>query len=226
MKLTDKDKKVLSTFSLYLQSFGSKVGRYRIDVSSDNEVYWDYSYWTGDSTRISIESYDAIDELLKRIFHENEDVMLENFDYEDRGGIYAILNTTDKTLSFTADVVVNSTSYHTTDYTFNEITNENIKEWLSEMEGAYVSGTISYEGSGDSGYIESDIIFNDNTRSDYPGQLEDWMYRELEQYGGWEINEGSQGEFHFNFDEKTIRLSHGENYEEEETHGIPIIYKF
>ena len=107
-----------------------------------------------------------------------------------------------------------------------DIDNENIKEWLSEMEGAYKSGNIHYEGSGDSGYLEEDIVYNDNTRSDYPNQLENWIYSELNQYGGWEINEGSQGDFHFNFDTKKIHLSHGENYEDEQNYEIPLKFKF
>jgi hypothetical protein len=125
-----------------------------------------------------------------------------------------------------AEVSVHRTSYHTSEYTFNDVENQNIKDWFSEMEGAYTSGEIEYNGSGDSGYIESDIIFDDNTRSDFPAQLEDWMYQQLEQYGGWEINEGSQGKFHFNFDKKTINLEHGENYEDEETHHIPLKFEY
>lgn len=226
LNLSEKDKKTLNTFSMYLQSYGSKVGRYRIDVSTENDVYWDYTRWSGDGTRMSIDSYDAIDELIKNIFNENEDTMLENFGSEDRGGIEVIINSNDKTLSFVAEVLVHQTSYSGSEYTFDDIDNQNIKDWLSEMKGAYVSGTINYEGSGDSGYIESDIIFNDNTRSDYPSQLEDWMYSELGQYGGWEINEGSQGNFHFNFDNETINLEHGENYEEEESYEIPLRFEF
>lgn len=226
IELSNNDKKTLNTFSMYLQSYGSKVGRYRIEVGTDGDVYWDYSQWSGDGTRMHIESYDKIDDLIGRIFKENEELMLENFSSDDRGGIEVVLNTNNKTLSFVAEVVVYSVQYSSNDYTFDEIDNQNIKNWFSEMENSYTSGTIHYEGSGDSGYIDSVIIFDDDTRSDYSSQLEDWMYRQLSQYGGWEINEGSQGDFHFNFDRKTVKLSHGENYEEEETKEIPLIIEF
>jgi len=226
MKLEEKEKKILNTFSMYLQSYGSKVGKIRIEVQTDGDIYWDYMYWQGDGTRMPIESYESIDDLIKKIFDEYEDTMLENFSSDDRGQVVAIINCNDRTLTFKADVYVMDTSYSRSEYTFDDISNENIKEWLSEMEGAYTSGNIHYEGSGDSGYIEEDIVFNDNTRSDYPNQLESWMYNELNQYGGWEINEGSQGDFHFNFDKKTISLSHGENYEDEQTYEIPISFEF
>jgi hypothetical protein len=226
MKLEEKEKKILNTFSMYLQSYGSKVGKIRIEVQTDGDIYWDYMYWQGDGTRMPIESYESINDLIKKIFDEYEDTMLENFSSDDRGQVVAIINCNDRTLTFKADVIVMDTSYSGSEYTFDDISNENIKEWLSEMEGAYTSGNIHYEGSGDSGYIEEDIVFNDNTRSDYPNQLESWMYNELNQYGGWEINEGSQGDFHFNFDKKTISLSHGENYEDEQTYEIPISFEF
>jgi hypothetical protein len=38
-------------------------------------------------------------------------------------------------------------------------------------------------------------------------------YEELEsKYGGWEINDGSFGEFQFNIDKEKIHLSHNRNY--------------
>jgi hypothetical protein len=226
MKLTENDIKILKTFSMYLQSFGSKVGKLRIDVQTEGDVYWDYTYWQGDGTRMTIDSYDLIDDLIKKIFDENEDTMLENFSYDDRGEIMAIVNSNDNTLTFKADVYTMNVDTHSTEYLFDDIDNEDIKEWLSNKEGVYTFGNIHYEGSGDSGYIESDITLDNNSREDYPRQLEDWMYRTLEQYGGWEINEGSQGDFHFNFDKRTIHLEHNENYEDSRTYELPLKFNF
>jgi hypothetical protein len=68
---------------------------------------------------------------------------------------------------------------------------------------------LKYNGGGDSGYIESD--FENGEPS--PGAVEEWCYQQLEEnFGGWEINEGSQGEFQFDFNEKTVILH---------THTIP-----
>lgn len=55
--------------------------------------------------------------------------------------------------------------------------------------------TITYDGSGDSGYIESYGNTSSGQRVDLPADIEDICYRELgSNFGGWEINEGSNGE--------------------------------
>ena len=72
--------------------------------------------------------------------------------------------------------------------------------------------TVQYNGSGDSGYLESS--FNE-TGDGVPAAMEDWCYRELSNnYSGWEINEGSDGQFIFNFHYMTIELVHTENIED------------
>jgi hypothetical protein len=71
---------------------------------------------------------------------------------------------------------------------------------------------VTYNGSGDSGYLESS--FNE-TGDGVPAAIEDWCYRELsDNYSGWEINEGSDGQFIFNFHDMTIELVHTENIED------------
>ena len=71
---------------------------------------------------------------------------------------------------------------------------------------------VTYNGSGDSGYLESS--FNE-TGDGVPAAIEDWCYRELsDNYSGWEINEGSDGEFIFNFHDMTVELIHTENIED------------
>jgi len=77
---------------------------------------------------------------------------------------------------------------------------------------------FQYNGSGDSGYIESNFEENGDA---LPTSIEDWCYRQLEDnFGGWEINEGSDGEFKFNFNDMTITLNHTYNTEENSTDTI------
>jgi hypothetical protein len=72
--------------------------------------------------------------------------------------------------------------------------------------------TLSYNGGGDSGYIESSF---DETSDAVPASIEDWCYSQLEShFGGWEINEGSDGRFIFNFNNSTVDLDHTFNTEE------------
>jgi hypothetical protein len=76
--------------------------------------------------------------------------------------------------------------------------------------------TITYNGGGDSGYIESSF---EETGDAVPAGIEDWCYSELEShFGGWEINEGSDGKFVFDFNKSTVLLLHTMNIEESETH--------
>jgi len=73
---------------------------------------------------------------------------------------------------------------------------------------------LRYNGSGDSGYIESE--FEDG--SEVPSSVEDWAYQQLESlHGGWEINEGSDGSFVFDLDNGTITLRHSYNEEQQES---------
>jgi len=78
--------------------------------------------------------------------------------------------------------------------------------------------TISYNGGGDSGYIEPS--FN-GTFDAVPNRIEDWCYRELESnFGGWEMYEGSDGQFIFNFNNFTVELEHRENVETSGTNTL------
>ena len=71
---------------------------------------------------------------------------------------------------------------------------------------------IPYNGGGDSGYIESSF---DPTGDTVPDEIENWCYSQLENaFGGWEINEGSDGVFIFDFNNSTITLEHTYNTEE------------
>lgn len=98
-----------------------------------------------------------------------------------------------------------------------------IEEW--EEKGVFNDTSIpednylvlKYNGGGDSGYIESN--FENGEPS--PGEVEEWCYQQLEEnFGGWEINEGSQGEFQFDFNEKTVILSHAYNIEESKSNTL------
>ena len=60
---------------------------------------------------------------------------------------------------------------------------------------------------------ESDF---EETSDSVPAAIEDWCYLQLERhFGGWEINEGSDGEFIFDFHKETIELLHTYNIQED-----------
>lgn len=68
--------------------------------------------------------------------------------------------------------------------------------------------TIRYSGYGDSGCIDEVEGIDEGEARD---ALEEWTYAELEsRYGGWEINDGSEGTIEIDFDKGTVNWSHGE----------------
>jgi uncharacterized protein (UPF0297 family) len=111
-------------------------------------------------------------------------------------------------------------SYDISDYeedesmydTFMEVRKFLEKEGIEEM-------TVSYNGSGDSGYIESDYT-SKNKNGQIDEDIEHICYDLLEEYGGWEINEGSQGNIVFTKDE--ISVNHEWNTEDDDSNEIDI----
>ena len=107
------------------------------------------------------------------------------------------------------------TSYDFSDYkeddkmytTFMKVREFLEKEGIEEME-------VSYEGSGDSGSVNNEYT-SENGGGEIDNDIEDICYYLLKEYGGWEINEGSQGTIEFTKDE--IIVNHEWNTEEQYT---------
>jgi|688.fasta_scaffold05049_6 hypothetical protein len=72
------------------------------------------------------------------------------------------------------------------------------------------SAKLDFEGSGDSGSIDSDIVTNEGVYP-VPKSVENWCYSILP--GGWEINEGSYGNFYFDLETETVGVLVSENVE-------------
>ena len=92
-----------------------------------------------------------------------------------------------------------------------------VRKFLDEEK--ITSTTVTYEGGGDSGYVNSKYE-SEKGSGDVPAGIEDICYGLLEEYGGWEINEGSQGTIVFTKDE--IEVNHEWNTEIDVTNKINI----
>lgn len=79
---------------------------------------------------------------------------------------------------------------------------------------------VGYSGGGDSGYIDAEYRTEDGQSGGTPASIEDICYGLLEDYGGWEINEGSQGNIIFTKD--FIEIEHEWNTEENDSIGLDI----
>jgi len=80
--------------------------------------------------------------------------------------------------------------------------------------------SVDFSGGGDSGYVESEGSDNNGKRFELTPAMDDLCYRGLSNFGGWEINEGSQGEIIFDLEEKEANVGLTWNTENNETEVI------
>jgi hypothetical protein len=222
--LTPEEKKYLGKIARYLSSLGMRFGEINFEMETDDEEisYDPNDFPTHFDNNYTAEIPDGLVPILKRII-----------DYFDDADLYSNLpdgsDIDYQRFEITIDGVKREISLtHIYSY-FSEGDStgieydDMIEEWeekgvfddVSIPEDGYL--VLKYNGGGDSGYIESD--FENGEPS--PGAVEEWCYQQLEEnFGGWEINEGSQGEFQFDFNEKTVILSHTYNTTVDESNTI------
>ena len=222
--LTPEEKKYLGKIARYLSSLGMRFGEINFEMETDDEEisYDPNDFPTHFDNNYTAEIPDGLVPILKRII-----------DYFDDADLYSNLpdgsDIDYQRFEITIDGVKKEISlthiysyYSEGDSTGIEY-DDMIEEWeekgifedIEIPEDGYM--VLKYNGGGDSGYIESD--FDNGERS--PDEIEEWCYKQLEEnFGGWEINEGSQGEFQFDFNEKTVILSHTYNIIEDRSNTL------
>jgi hypothetical protein len=222
--LTPEEKKYLGKIARYLSSLGMRFGEINFEMETDDEEisYDPNDFPTHFDNNYTAEIPDGLVPILKRII-----------DYFDDADLYSNLpdgsDIDYQRFEITIDGVKREISLtHIYSY-FSEGDSQGveyddmIEEWeekgvfddVSIPEDGYL--VLKYNGGGDSGYIESDFENGEPA----PGAVEEWCYQQLEEhFGGWEINEGSQGEFQFDFNEKTVVLAHTYNTMLDESNTI------
>jgi hypothetical protein len=211
--LTPEEKKYLRSVSNYLKSLGLNTGNIEFDVESGWDTV-DMNELTHFSNRYGAEIPEGLVIILKKIIdyiHEN-DLAFHDI-HEDTSWIRGEIDIDGDKQEITA-------SEYWTEYgTHDEITNtfEDEPEIFSELKELFKDGNVPeklevrFDGGGDSGYINS--LF-ENTKIPVPANIEDYCYNLLEQdFGGWEINEGSQGNFVFYMNDEIVELNFSENTE-------------
>jgi hypothetical protein len=222
--LTPEEKKYLGKIARYLSSLGMKYGEINFEMGTeDEEISYDPNdFPTYFDNNYNAEIPDGLVPILKRII-----------DYFDDADLYSNLpdgsDIDYQRFEITIDGVKREISLTHIYSFFSEGDSmgieydDMIEEWeekgvfddVSIPEDGYL--TLKYNGGGDSGYIESDFENGEPA----PGAVEEWCYQQLsDNFGGWEINEGSQGEFQFDFNEKTVILQHTYNTMVDETNTI------
>lgn len=219
--LTPEDKKVLQRVSRILSSYGMKEGTVEtegFDYYSDfSDQKIDVEEWSHFSNNYTVDIPPMLYPIYDKIIKYCQDKF---YDYDiDTGGNEINYARADIDIDVKKqEISLNywCSYYDVSDYVGTEISmedDEDLKKVLEEIQEVTPdsSVTLKYNGSGDSGYIESS--FENGVL--VPAAVEDYCYRILENnHGGWEINEGSQGEFIFNIDNNSVTLEHQYNTEE------------
>ena len=81
---------------------------------------------------------------------------------------------------------------------------------------------VDFSGGGDSGYVEAEGSDYNNKRFKLTPKMDDLAYRALSDFGGWEINEGSQGNIVFDLEDKSASANLTWNTENTETEVIDV----
>jgi len=219
LELTDEQKKTLKLFSYYCGSYGAKTATLTVYLNEGGTIDWIDSYWYSETNTV-IETYDKIDELINYILRETE--LLNYYDHDGSGTLHFEIDVKERKMAVEG--------YHR-EYS----TDNSYKEWNSEDDDfgdlkddfdrffeqmGDETGKLSFDGSGDSGQLHDNIELSSGQSMDIPSFIEEWCYDMLQyHFGGWEINEGSQGSFYFYPSRKLIELQFEQNIEEVEGDG-------
>jgi hypothetical protein len=223
--LTPEEKKYLGKVSRYLSSLGIEYGEIQFEMEPDQEgiAYSPNDFPTHFENNYTAEIPDGLVPILKKIIdYVDDDGLYSEVPY-DGYLIYQRFDITIYTNEKKEISLTHSYSYQIEGGSEGVEYDDMIEEW--EEKGIFDDTEIpednylvlKYNGGGDSGYIES----NFESGQSVPPPVEEWCYQQLEDnFGGWEINEGSQGEFQFDFNEKTVILSHAYNIEESRSNTL------
>jgi hypothetical protein len=232
MELTEKQIQDLKKYSKLLNSLNMEDG-----------VFWYYQCYDGEFEKLGGPMYrgrNVSDELtfLPGSIEEVFETIRDNFDtgnfYNDyydieNGSLNFTINANGDEINVMYDyyTVNNEESHIKKDFSFfsdmtpnwrgddreaQKLSDPTIVEELKSVYGD--SCNCTYDGSGDSGWIQ-DMVDSSKGSKGLNEQLEYICYDLLEVfYGGWEINEGSNGSIDFNFEDQTVDLYHNQNVEE------------
>ena len=219
---TDFAKQSLESLSIITQMYGEdEISQtlYYYEGNEFPELYYD-PYIGGSGAkelksgllRQFLESlYELIQENMVEIFKDE----LDKYDSFYSVSFFVDLNFETKKLDLTSSITVYDTEYSTHEF---EVTDTNVIASMIELfDNGYDKIKVDFSGGGDSGYIESTGFDSDDEKIDIPASIEDELYRVLESIqSGWEINEGSQGDFLIDCPSTKIYVNFGLNYEKEE----------
>jgi len=210
MELTDLQKKILRTFSLYCQSLNGTKVSFRVNIQNCSIEYFPDSFYDEIQGSL-IHGYDRINNILEELSKIFEEQL---YDYIDSCDNYAQLIFTIDCIEKDLTIEVYENVQTSTDEgSSDEIPkNEHFRGLVEYMKkNGYTIGHIYFNGGGDSGYIEDNIDFSGERGGRAPldrfGEVGDYLYDMLNYtLSGWELDAGSSGSFEINLNDDMIYL--------------------
>ena len=211
--LTPEDKKYLKFFVKYLQSYGEKTGTFRFE---DFASGYDYE-GAGDTLQLEENYYLEIPPTIVPIMDKIVRYCQQNIPEVEED-----ISSAELEIEINNDGSISARycwRFFTVDNLHNSFdVSDGLEKVFNELDEENISGTIfvTFDGNGDSGSIEQAEDESGHSVN-LSTEMEDWCYNILENnYGGWEINEGSSGKFIFNTEDRTCELEFGWNNENTE----------
>jgi len=220
MEINKEQQKILKRTLLHLMSYGKEKGTYTIEYSYGDSDEGQSEFSTNDySSTIHCPIPENYREMCIEIF---ENYIADDLDSDENNNINFSIDTKKKVFDIEIFTQIMREERQGQSFSLGELPDE-VKNTLNKLKSKNIKSVEArYTGSGDSGGIDDWMIDGEYTSgyADDFGALEDFCYDELgSNYGGWEINEGSQGSFYFYpFDEENaVELSHGNNFYDDES---------
>ena len=208
--LDDEQKKLVKRASLLAKSYKPKrpeiAMRFQVEQGGGLEPDWN-----GSECSIELESgskdidYEQFYDLIFEFVQDNMDVFFEPFNQQDDdswGSIWCEFDYETKTLTFGHDVIYYESSFSLEEGKVKPDVAQkliNSKNDSENLQGDVIS--MRFDGGGDSGSIdgaENEL----GEEIDVPASFENFGYHILEKYfGGWENNQGGNGNVLLNFTE-------------------------
>ena len=210
-QLTESQIKTLKLFSYYVKSYGKRFVSTTKNYYDGSGDYHDEGWWSGNKT---IDSYKEIDEVINSIIESNN--LEDEMDVEGHSRLEVTIDADENSIEIKSFKFYMESREMGDDKEINDLSGGDEFIEYSKSNGI-TEGRVDFSGGGDSGDIYNKMDIPRGNSVDVPSNIMDSLYGWLESfYGGWEINEGSQGSFNFYFDEGKVYLTFYENYEESE----------
>jgi hypothetical protein len=205
--LTPEQIKSLKLFTYYCRGYGAQVVHRQYDFQYGNLEY-DELGWSSPQLKSSIDSYDRIDDLIFDLIEKYEIGYMGNND-ENYLQVLFEIDCLSNTLLVTADE--EGYEYDTSGDEYEIDDHPELKSYFEEILSEYPKvkvGRVDFSGGGDDGYINDEIELDIGKKLLLPESINMFLYEALESHqGGWEIDDGSQGDFSFDFESGQVILN-------------------